>query len=86
MWLSLRLKFTSLGAMREDSVMRFSGAPSFGPEAIVNVSPLEISLTTPLIHPELGLLFAIFNAACPMRIELLLCQCWHDLPATVIRL
>lgn len=34
--------------------MRFSGAPSLGPDVIVSVSPLATSFTMPLIQPELG--------------------------------
>ena len=50
---------TNLGAMREARVIRFSGAPTFGAEMIVRVSPLATSFTMPLIQPELGRLFAI---------------------------
>lgn len=53
------VELTNLGAIREASVIRFSGAPSLGPEAIVSVSPLGTSLTIPLIHPGDVRLFAM---------------------------
>jgi hypothetical protein len=45
-----RQKHTSLGAINEERVMRFCGAPTLGVLAIVTVSPLGISTTSPFIH------------------------------------